>query len=268
MNMRINYRRFFMLLTVVSLLLFSASVRFNVAAQQNQQAKPNCPATKMVCPDSIFTGEKLMFTANVSGGDQQVTPTYNWTVSAGSISSGQGMPTIEVDTSEVPPNSTVTATVDVGGFSRECGYGSTTASCTASVMKKAEARKMDEYGALKPIDENARLDNFAIELQNDPTAQGYVIAYGGRVSKAGDAQKTSIRVKDYLVKKRGLDAGRVMILDGGHREESTVELWIVPSGAEPPQPMPTVDPSEVKPPKSKTTKSKTTKPKTSKRRKS
>ena len=143
----------------------------------------------------------------------------------------------------------MTATVNVGGYDREC---STSSSCTASVLKKAEARKFDEYGKLAAGDENPRLDNFAIELQNDPTAQGYVIAYGGRKSLAGTAMKMADRVKDYLVKKRNLDAQRVMTLDGGFREEPTVELWLVPSGATPPSATPTVDPSEVMPAKKKT----------------
>ena len=37
-----------------------------------------------------------------------------------------------------------------------------------------------------------------------------------------------------------------MTVDGGYREELTVELWVVPSGATPPPNSPTVDPSEVK----------------------
>jgi hypothetical protein len=35
-------------------------------------------------------------------------------------------------------------------------------------------------------------------------------------------------------------------VDGGYKEDLTVELWIVPSGANPPTASPTVDPSEVK----------------------
>jgi hypothetical protein len=41
-------------------------------------------------------------------------------------------------------------------------------------------RKVDEYGAINCEDEMARLDNYAIELQNDPSAQAVVIVYGGR----------------------------------------------------------------------------------------
>ena len=232
---------------VVSLLSFSASAGFNVSAQQRQQPQSKCPTTKVTCPDSVYKGERLMFTANVQGGDSQVTPTYNWTVSAGTIESGQGTPTIDVNISEAAPDSSVTATVDVGGFDRECGYGSTASSCTTMVMKKAEARKLDEYGTLKPKDENARLDNFVIEIQNDPTAQGYIIAYGGRASRAGVAQKAAARAKDYIVSKRGLDPNQVVSVDGGNREQPVIELWIVPSGAQPPMPVPTIKPGAAKP---------------------
>jgi hypothetical protein len=107
-------------------------ISFHVLAQQ---AQSKCPTTKMTCSDVVKVGEKLTFTANVQGGDKDVTPTYNWAVSAGVISAGQGTSTITVDTKEVAGSSTVTATVEVGGYDRECGYGSTIASCSAVVEK-------------------------------------------------------------------------------------------------------------------------------------
>ena len=240
--MRLDDRRFLPLMIVASLLFFGARAGFKVLAQQKQQARPECPVTKVSCPDSVSVGEKLVFTADVSGGDSQVTPTFNWSVSAGLIESGQGTSSIEVNTSEVAAESSVTATVELGGFNRECGYGSTAASCTTSTIKKVEARKLDQYGNLQPKDENARLDNLMIELQTDPLAKCYIIAYGGSASRAGDAQKSAEKAKAYLVNKRNLEAQRVVAVDGGYRKEPSVELWIVPSGAEPPQPKPTIEP--------------------------
>lgn len=240
--MKLSDRRVFALSVIVTLsLFFGASAIFHVTAQQSA-----CPTVRVSCPDTVPAGGKLTFTADVSGGDPNVTPTYNWTVSNGTIASGQGTSTIELDMSEVPGDSTVTATVDVGGYDRSC---STANSCTASVMKKPEARKLDEYGKIALKDENARLDNYVIELNTDPTSQGYIIAYGGRASRAGDAKKMADRAKSYLVKTRGLEAQRIMAVDGGFREEPLIELWIVPGGAQPPQATPTVDPSEAKPKK-------------------
>lgn len=229
------------ILFAFAILLLNLSLQPSfVSAQQKQPAKPDCPVTKVTCPDTVYINDKLVMTANVSGGDSNVTPTYNWSVSAGTIESGQGASTIEISTKELSDDQSVTATVELGGYSRDCGYGQTAASCTTSVMKKAEARKLDEYGKLLPKDENERLDKFTIELQMDPTAQGYIIAYGGRASRAGDAQKAATKTKDYLVNKRGLDRDRIITVDGGYREQPAIALWLVPSRASLPKPTPTV----------------------------
>jgi hypothetical protein len=206
-------------------------------------APPACPTVSVSCPDTGTIGQPVTFTANVSGGDPAVTPTFNWTVSAGTISSGQGTSSITVDTTGVAGGTTITATVDVGGYDRSC---STSSSCTVSFRTIPTARKIDEYGNIRFNDEKARLDNFAIELQNDPTAQGYLICYGGRRGRTGEGQRRCDRAKDYLVNTRGISGDRIVTVDGGYKEDLTVELWVVPSGANPPTASPTVDPSEVK----------------------
>jgi len=221
-----------------------ASALFGVSAQQ--QARANCPKMIVVCPDSVREGEKMTFTANLRGGDPKVTPIYNWSVSAGTIESGQGTPTIEVNTREIG-GFTVTATAEARGFDRSCGYGSSAASCTGSVMEKPKARKLDEYGKLAQKDEEDRLDNFLMELQQDPVTQGYVITYGGPASRTGDSQKAADRIIDYLVNKRRLDRSRLVRITGGSREQPAVELWIVPRGAQPPKATSTIKPSEPKP---------------------
>jgi hypothetical protein len=96
-------------------------------------------------------------------------------------------------------------------------------------------------------DQKARLDNLAVTLQNDPTATTYVIAYGGRTSRIGTADLLGTRARDYLVTQRGIDQSRITVLNGGFREEDCVELWVVPSGATPPQPTPTVQAGDVRP---------------------
>src|SRR6185312_4775351 len=170
----------------------------------------------------------ITFTASVTG---EGTFTYNWSVSAGTISSGQGTSTITVDTAGLSGQS-VTATVSIGGADPSCT--GTTASCTTSIRTPpAEARKFDEYGNIRFNDEKARLDNFAIQLQNEPTATGTIIVYG---SCNGEGQQRGDRAKDYLVNTRGIEAGRITVVDGGCSSELKVQLWIVPSGSTPPTP--------------------------------
>jgi hypothetical protein len=201
-----------------------------------RQQKPACPVTKVTCPADVKANESLTFTAEVNGGDRNVVPTYNWTVSAGTIQSGQGTRTIKVDTSGLDADSTITATVEAGGFDRACGYGATVNSCTSAVLKRAEARKLSEYTKTTQKEEEARLDMFVIELQNDPTTQGYILSYHPRPNRPGEAQKAADKAAAYIIRKRGVEANRVVTVTGGSREQTTVELWIVPTGAQPPKP--------------------------------
>jgi hypothetical protein len=112
-------------------------------------------------------------------------------------------------------------------------------------------RMVDKFGNICCEDEMARLDNFANQLQNEPAAQGYIIFYEGRryascsnhisrIPRLGEAAARASRIKPYLTQTRGLDPGRLIIINGGFREEWTAELWAVPPGAEAPKPTPTL----------------------------
>src|SRR6185436_15625603 len=93
---------------------------------------------------------------------------------------------------------------------------------------KPVSQKFDEYGNIRFNDEKARLDNYAIQLQNQPGSTATIIVYG---TCAGEGQQRGDRAKDYLVNTRGIDAGRITVIDGGCRADLTVQLWIVPAGA-------------------------------------
>jgi hypothetical protein len=191
---------------------------------------PPCPTVSVSCPSDIDAGQPITFTASVAGGAEGATFTYNWSVSAGTISTGQGTSTITVDTAGLGSQS-VTATVSIGGADPSCT--GTTASCTTSVRPAIQpARKFDEYGNIRFNDEKARLDNYAIQLQNEPGSSGTIIVYG---SCAGEAQQRGDRAKDYLVNTRGIEAGRITVVDGGCRADLTVQLWVVPQGATAPE---------------------------------
>ncbi|HEX8147001.1 MAG TPA: hypothetical protein VF591_07465 [Pyrinomonadaceae bacterium] len=165
--------------------------------------------------------------------------TYNWTLTAGTIVAGQGTDAVTTDLTGVR-SQTVEVTVEVGGLSGSCA-GSVSYTLPPVI---GCGRPYDEYGNVSFEDEQARLDNYAIGLSEDPTAEGHLTCYGGRKGRAGEAERRCVRAKKYLVETRGLEASRLLIVDGGFREELTVVLWLVPAGAQPPQPSPTVDPAE------------------------
>ncbi len=203
----------------------TASATTTVTVSLCRCAPPPCPIVSVSCPSDVDEGSAITFTASLSGGPPSLSPTYNWSVSAGTITSGQGSTSITVDTNGLG-GQTVTATVEVGGVDPACAR---TASCSTSIKpKEIPPVKFDEYGDIKFNDEKARLDNYAIQLQNQPGSTAVIIAYG---ACEGQAQARADRAKNYLVNTRGIEAGRITTIDGGCRANLTVQLWIVPVGA-------------------------------------
>lgn len=189
-----------------------------------------CPNVTVSCPDAATENAPTTFTAAISGGSPGTTPTYNWTVSAGRIISGQGTPNITVDTTGLA-GQTVRANLDVGGYGKRCP-----ASCATSMPIMNKPRKFDEYYDISRNDEKARLDNYAIQLQSEPGSQAYIIVYPSRRARPNDAQARAQRIIDYLVNSRGIDSQRVVTTIGQSREEWLFELWVVPEGTQPPSP--------------------------------
>lgn len=188
-----------------------------------------CPSISVSGPSSaVKTGERMTFTANVSGGTQ-TGATYNWTVSSGSIVEGQGTPSISVDTTGLSGQQ-VTATVNVGGLCADCPR-EYQASGTVEEPVNPLPNKIDEFGALQNDDIKARADNLAVALQNDPSATGTIINYG----TPAQVRRREALMRTYLTVKRGIDASRLTFINGGTGDIKT-ELWVVPAGA--PQPTP------------------------------
>lgn len=119
-------------------------------------------------------------------------------------------------------------------------------SSVAVCVAQEQPRKFDEFGDVTCEDELARLDNFNNEFLNDANALAYLIVYGGRRGRRNEARARAARMKFYLARIRGLNARRIITLDGGYREELTTELWVVRRGGGAPLPTPSVNPRDVK----------------------
>jgi hypothetical protein len=104
----------------------------------------------------------------------------------------------------------------------------------------------DSYGNISWENEKARLDNFAVALQQDSNLTGNIVIYAGKRSCANEAKDRALRAKKYVVETRGIHESRVKWVDGGYREELTVILQPVPCGAPELTASPTLKPSEVR----------------------
>lgn len=64
-------------------------------------------------------------------------------------------------------------------------------------------------------------------------------------AKRGDTEARTACSKDYMLKRRNVQADRIVVMIGGYRQHSTVEFWLVRRGESEPTPKPTVNPKDV-----------------------
>lgn len=188
----------------------------------------------------VRDGQPVIFGATINGGDPKVIPTLLWSTSAGYIKDGQGTRKIEVDTTGAGavPERELSAQLWVGGYAPECFIQEST-----SIKIIPPAVKFGEFGELpqKAVTEN--LQALAAFLSQS-TDNLYVFAYAGRKSERFFTSNSLRRLKEDLVI-AGIAPRRVMAMDGGFRDEPLFEFWVVPVGAEPPRPSPTVRRDEI-----------------------
>jgi hypothetical protein len=87
-------------------------------------------------PEEVEAGDRADFTVAVQVGAPPPELTFHWTVSNGTITSGQGTPSISVDSKSLE-GKTIHATVEVGGIDPACGH---TASVSTRIIKRRTDR--------------------------------------------------------------------------------------------------------------------------------
>ena len=214
-------------------------------------AKSPCPfPVNISAPNQVTDGEIITYTADVAyNGTAPLRYSWKVTPSSARVISGLGTPTLSVDSTGLGGQRiTATLTADDGSADPACAQSAQAVSIITPIEKKViVAQEFDECNSCSLNDQKARLDNLVVELQNDPSTRAYIIAYGGRMSPLGQSQKLMSRAREYLVSHRGIDASRLTVVNGGFREEDSVELWLVPSGAAAPQATPTVQMGDASP---------------------
>ncbi|HEX6126563.1 MAG TPA: hypothetical protein VFZ23_14410 [Pyrinomonadaceae bacterium] len=197
----------------------------------NVQAQPSQP---------VRDGQRVSFAANIAGGDPKVVPMIIWNTSGGSITQGHNTRRIEVDTTGAGSTDyrEVKADVWVGGYAPECLL-----QASGSVKIIGPAVKFGEFGEVDDQTLQKNIEAVSTFLSQSPDNL-YLIAYAGRNSERGFAYNWLKRLKDAIVA-AGISSRRITGVDGGFREEPLFDFWIVPIGAEPPRPAPTVKRSEI-----------------------
>lgn len=95
---------------------------------------------------------------------------------------------------------------------------------------------------------STRIERYKNELQKHPTARPVIIFYKSRVQDEANRYETMRWFETPRQELRAIrrfdDPSKVSEVFGGYREENTIEFWIVPRSAAPPQPTPTISESE------------------------
>ncbi|MDQ3798002.1 MAG: Ig-like domain-containing protein [Acidobacteriota bacterium] len=183
-----------------------------------------CPTVSISGPTSVVEpGAPMTFTVNVSGGTAE-NITYNWTVSAGTIESGQGTPTITVSTTGLQDtNVTATVNIDGTGLCTECGRTFTE---TGSVGRPPLVPPFDTFGRLQNDEVRGRLDQYFVALRNDPAASGYILI------DAPDREFNRLRTLILNhARLRRFPTDRITIEQGdATATEPTTRLYVIPAG--------------------------------------
>ena len=208
-----------------------------------ETTKRACPYNiQLDGPERVMEGDLITFASFNTVTTGAIPVLYNWSISPNTvkITSGLETPAITVDTTGMG-GETITAELDVndGVYDATCRQRISVPTIIDKRPPPPSPVRFDEFESLAFDDDKARLDAFAIELQNQPDSQGYIIMYQGtdKLSiKSRNVEKLSKRTLDYLVKTRGIDPRRIVITNWGTRAKTMYELWIIPPGAQPPVP--------------------------------
>lgn len=114
----------------------------------------------------------------------------------------------------------------------------------AQIVLDFTSRPFDRYSDLVFEDEKARLDNFAIYLNEDKSAwKAYVVGYPAPDGVAAARARTD-QARRYLIS-IGLDENRILTVIAGQRDKLTIELYALPPDLPAPTPNPKTTPSAV-----------------------
>ena len=102
---------------------------------------------------------------------------------------------------------------------------------TSFVYKKADSpipiRDYDNGDGRSFEEDKPRIDRFVAAMKTNSSAKAYIIAYGGLVSYKNEARSRLRCIENYLKTAHGIPRSRLELIDGGHRMEVAVQLFLV-----------------------------------------
>ncbi|MDQ3685502.1 MAG: hypothetical protein M3430_07850 [Acidobacteriota bacterium] len=106
--------------------------------------------------------------------------------------------------------------------------------------------ELKDYGLIYPsCDFKLGINHFRENgLQKEPNARAYIIGYKGKRALSKPFRSYLDQVENWLNFAEGVPREKIVVIDGGYRDQPIIELWIVPEGAAAPEPSPTFSPKK------------------------
>ena len=96
---------------------------------------------------------------------------------------------------------------------------------TLNVCASADEPWLANYGGnVSRERELALMDNFAIQLLQEPDLIGYILVYASENSCRGEAQARALRIRNYLMNVRGVPWNKLMWKDAGRYKYDTMQI--------------------------------------------
>lgn len=193
----------------------------------------NCPGIMVQSPSyEIPEGDTLVFVAATKGADPRLAITYNWTISAGTIISGQGTAKIIVNTGGLA-GMFVTATVELGGLPAKCA---STASSSIEVIPAAQLVVSGTFTNGQEL-KNAVQKFIAATAFKDTANAGTAFIY---LYKSAATTEAAFNIfTDAII--GAFEYNKVLphqyrIVDGGKKKLSSYEMYLLLPGGKEPKP--------------------------------
>ncbi len=131
--------------------------------------------------------------------------------------------------------------------------------------QERETEKVDKFGRIPCGEFMQRVDSLGSHIKNFSDSQIYVIYYGGRYRRnyifdkhriiqkivleyphRDDGRNYAKSIPLYLKTLRNIQEDKIVLKDGGFREKTEVEIWVIPKNGKLPLPTPTIDEQYIK----------------------
>lgn len=188
---------------LISILFFLSA--FSIIAQSP------CPTISITPPNGLTAiGGSMTFTAKVDGISLENLK-YQWTVSNGEITSGQGTQKINIATTEDMGGQSVTATVEISGLPQNC---SSRVSNSGEIVPEPISHpytKFDEYEKVSWSEEKTKLDYIGDTIGQD---KEIYVFFRFQITAKKYLQIAKIRsnkIEKYLIEKHKISKDRIKI---------------------------------------------------------